>query len=125
ELLSFSISSRQVSPTQKAQRKAIQDVKETIQDAKRDIFRTRRDPRRAQPRFVQSMALIDTKVRGWGDAFSVSSDGLAFSRLDREIDDLIAKYREWFYRTVKDWTPIEIRRAYGVALLSDMRIQST
>lgn len=119
DFLSYHFSSAHLYPSNEAQRKLIQDLTITIRDAKKAIIESRGAFRRAEPRFVQSLALIDRKVRGWGDAFSSTNDGLVFSRLDKEIDRLVVTYRRWFQSTAKGWRPDEARRAYGIALLSD------
>lgn len=119
DFLSYCISLTHVFPTQEARRTMIRDLTATIRDAKKNIVESRGEVRRAEPRFLQSLALIDKKVRGWGDAFASTNDRLVFSRLDKEIDRIVVGYRQWFQRTVKDWGPEESRRAYGVALLKD------
>jgi RNA-directed DNA polymerase len=123
DFLSFRIDLQTVAPSSKARAKVIDDVKTVIRKAKADITDAGKEPRRAQSMFLQSLVRLDRKIRGWGDAFSATTQRLAFAQLDAEIDKLVENYRLWFGRHVKGLGPTATRRKYGIALLADTPLQ--
>lgn len=121
EFLSFSIKGGSVVPSKKAQLELLGDLRNTIQTAKSNIASIIGTTRRAEPAFVHSMVLLDRKIRGWGDAFSASTDSLVFSQLDNRIGQLLDTYRYWFTRQIGRWDERDRRRGYGISLLVDRR----
>ena len=118
EFLSFHVDDSHVHPSSKVQKEFLADISGTIEDAKRNLSSVA-NPRRAEPRYVQSLNLIDRKIRGWGDAFSATTKRVMFAQLDAKIDGLISEYRSWFSRLYGGRDAASQRRLMGIALLSD------
>jgi RNA-directed DNA polymerase len=119
EFLSFRVDLNGIAPTAAAKREFLAELKEIIRQTKRSLFDGIGDPRRSQVRFVQSLALLDSKIRGWGDAFREADQRLAFSQMDVKISQMIESYIEWFLARVAHHSPTVRRRIWGVALLVD------
>jgi hypothetical protein len=119
EFLSFRVTLEHVIPTKKACQDFIDDLKSTIRESKLKIASSEKGLRRAEPRFVQSLALLDRKIRGWGDAFQKATLRLTFSQLDSRIDLLIEDYLRWFGRVRAGKSYQHHRRMLGIALLGD------
>ncbi|MGD0563079.1 MAG: reverse transcriptase domain-containing protein [Roseiarcus sp.] len=117
--LSFQIGHRQFAPSREAKTKFLDDLQKTIREAKKQIVQLGVPARRAEPAFVQSLALVDRKVRGWGDAFRSTTQRNEFDQLDREIDRLIDGYLRWFREKTRSAAPRERRRKMGIAVLLD------
>jgi RNA-directed DNA polymerase len=77
------------------------------------------NPRRAEPMFVQELALLDRRIRGWGDAYGFTDDRSCFRVLDEQIQTRISDFYRWFSRSRNTLETIERRRAWGIALLGD------
>ena len=43
--------------------------------------------------FAQTICRVDRKIRGWGDAFSFSTDRLPFDQMDGAIDHLLLEFK--------------------------------
>jgi retron-type reverse transcriptase len=119
EFLSFHIDNTDIYPSTTAQKEFLSDIRETIRRAKHAINGVADEPRRAEPRFIQSLNLLDRKIRGWGDAFKVTTKRVVFAQLDAKIDPLIAAYRRWFSRVLRGRSQTHQHRLMGVALLAD------
>jgi RNA-directed DNA polymerase len=118
EFLSFRISPNKIVPTRAACADFVADVKLEIGSAKTEI-RGGLDVRRTQPRYVQTLALLDQKIRGWGDAFRPTTDRLIFDQLDDKLGIEIEDFRSWFEKHSKHLGKRQFRRAQGIALLFD------
>lgn len=121
EFLSFHIDDNDVYPTRAIQSEFLSDLADTIQTAKHELKAVGAEPRRAEPRFIQSMNLLDRKIRGWGDAFEATTMRIVFAQLDAKIDDMLAAYRRWFAQISLGRSVTEKRRLIGIALLADTR----
>jgi hypothetical protein len=119
EFLSFHVNASGIAPSRSAKAEFLADVTACVKMAKREILSDLGDPRRAQGRFVQSLNLLDCKIRGWGDAFREADQRLAFAQLDRELDIRVQDYVRWFLSKVQRHSPAAQRRMWGVALLAD------
>jgi RNA-directed DNA polymerase len=119
EFLSFHIDNHDIYPTTSAQRAFIADIKTAIRNAKRTLNETGDVPRRAEDKFVQSLNLIDRKIRGWGDAFASTTKRVVFPQLDVKLDQIVEDYRGWFRRVYHGRSATHQRRLLGVALLGD------
>ena len=99
----------------------IGDVRAVIRDARTaiDRFSKTDERRRAEAAYTQAVALIDRKIRGWGDAFSFVTNRLPYAQLDRQLDEILGEFRNWHVRQCKTASPQERRRMTGVALLAD------
>jgi hypothetical protein len=119
DFLSFHVNGSGIAPSRGAKAEFLDDVKSCVRAAKRELLADQGDPRRAQGRFVQSLDLLDCKIRGWGDAFREADQRLAFAQLDRELDVLVQDYVRWFLSKVDRHSPAAQRRMWGIALLGD------
>ena len=124
EFLSFHIDTRDIRPSKGAQAEFIRDLRMTISVEKREIGGARDALRRAEPRFAQSLTLLDRKIRGWGDAFSATTMRLVLAQLDAKIDSMFDDYLRWFGRVRHGKSATHQRRLMGVALLIDANIPS-
>jgi hypothetical protein len=119
DFLSFHIRGTVISPSRAARTSLIKKIRDTIREDKRAIAGQGSERRRAERRFVQSLATLDRQIRGWGDAFQVTSDRVVFHQVDREIDKLLHEYRAWFGRQTTGQNASAWRRLVGVAVLAD------
>jgi retron-type reverse transcriptase len=117
--LSFNIDHRSTSPSKEAQQKLLEGVRLVVAEAKREIVKAGSKSRRAQPMFVQSLVHLDKKIRGWGDAFNVSSHRVLFAQLDESIKTIIDDFIFWFGRHTKNCQDRTRMRKMGIALLID------
>lgn len=118
EFLSFRVQGRTIAPSRKAKDELSNDVALTIRDAKKSILASA-EPRRAQHRFIQTMELVDRKIRGWGDAFQETTQRVEFTQLDDRLGKQIDAFIGWFLSVQKGRSSSEQRRMWGVALLRD------
>ena len=66
--------------------------------------------RRAERAYAQTLATIDNKIRGWGDAIRLLvSNRVAFAQIDEQIDGLVDGFQRWFVRA-----PLRSGSAYEV-----------
>ncbi len=119
DFLSFTIRGKTAAPCSSAKAKLLRDIDQVIRDTKREINDATGLPRRRETRLVQSLALIDKKVCGWGDAFRSSTQRLAFVHMDAEVADRVEKLLLWFGRHTKGCSKAERMRKMGIALLAD------
>jgi RNA-directed DNA polymerase len=110
-----------ISPGRTAKRRFLTDVARAIHDAKARMYAVAADgsPRRAEPMYVQTLVLIDKKVRGWGDAYRFVTNRVAFAQLDASLNRMLAEFRRWYSRHVSEADARTGRRLSGVALLRD------
>jgi hypothetical protein len=121
EFLSFHIDEGDVYPSSEARQKFLTDLRDAIGSARTAILAAKDEPRRAEPRFIQSLELLDRKIRGWGDAFAATTKRLVLAQLDGEIDKIVAGYLGWFGRVRRSRSPTHQRRLMGIALLVDTK----
>lgn len=119
EYLSFHIDGRHIYPTASARREFLRDLRNTVSRAKREIVEGADASRRAEPRYIQSLSLLDRKIRGWGDAFSSTTFRLALAQLDAQIETLLSEYTRWFKARYRHSGSIQRRRLLGIAALID------
>jgi len=121
DFLSFHITDRHTYPSDAARTKFLAEIRETVADAKREIAAAGNEPRRAEPRYIQSLALLDRKIRGWGDAFSSATLRVVLAQLDDQIEVMVGQYMSWFGRFVRGRGKQHRRRLTGIALLADSK----
>ena len=121
DFLSLYIDDKDIYPSKEARHKFLVDLRTTISNAKQKIGAVKDEPRRDEPRFIQSLNLLDDKIRGWGDAFSVTTKRLVFSQLDVQIDDMRTEFLRWFERVQRGRSMMHQRRLLGFALLIDSK----
>ncbi len=92
DFLSYHIDETSIYPSKEAREKFLRDLRDTISNARKAIRSVKDEPRRAEPRFIQSLSLLDRKIRGWGDAFSATTKRLLFCQLDSEIEKTVGVY---------------------------------
>lgn len=122
EFLSLSVKGQSIGPSPKAQKKFLEDIRSVIQTSKANIVKLGSTPRRNDKAFVQSLNLIDTKIRGWGDAFAPTTERLVFAQMDKKLDDILSDYMGWFEKIVKNQPMNSRRRKLGIALLADTNV---
>lgn len=122
DFLSFHIDDKDVYPSKSARSKFLLDLRGTIVNAKNEIVRAPDEPRRAESRYVQSLTLLDSKIRGWGDAFGSTTKSLILAQLDGEIDSMLTDYEKWFAKCTRGRSVQSKRRLVGVALLIDQKV---
>ncbi|MGH6823492.1 MAG: reverse transcriptase domain-containing protein [Methylocella sp.] len=125
DFLSYHIDDKSIYPSKEAREKFLRDLRDTIRNARKAISSVKDEPRRAEPRFIQSLSLLDRKIRGWGDAFSATTMGLIFTQLDSEIDKIVEAYLHWFGRVRRGRSLKHQRRLLGIALLTDTENKTT
>lgn len=111
-----------VSPSSKTRRKFLRDIRAVIAEAKKEIRAFKDDDarrRRTEQTYIQTLSLIDRKIRGWGDAYQFVSNRVTFSQMDSMVDQMLADFRLWFARQTKDADLRVRRRMSGLALLAD------
>ncbi|MGO9462840.1 MAG: reverse transcriptase domain-containing protein [Isosphaeraceae bacterium] len=110
-----------VSPARRARRKLLGEIVREIAEAKSRIRELSQPAarRRAERAYAQTLATIDNKIRGWGDAYRFVSNRVAFAQIDEQIDGLVDGFQRWFVRRCFGADPRTKRRITGVALLGD------
>lgn len=119
DFLSFRVRGSQMAPSKAAKSKFVEQISTSLQAARETISENADEPRRAQRRFVQSLDLVDRKIRGWGDAFRETNQRLEFAQLDQALDEHINEFIAWFGRWQRTLPKQQRRRAWGISLLSD------
>jgi hypothetical protein len=117
EFLSFRIAPDKVAPTRAACNEFMDDLRSEMGAAKSAIQQS--SSRRAEPRYAQTLVLLDRKIRGWGDAFRPATDRLIFDQLDDKIHEELEKFGNWFGKLSKGLNRRQRMRALGIALLQD------
>ncbi len=119
DFLSFRVNDKVAAPSTEAQVKFIEGIRKVIREARKDIQKAGAEPRRAQPMFIQTLALLDKKTRGWGDAFQSTTQRVVFAQMDEKLEKLITDFIGWFGHRSKALDRKARMRKMGVALLSD------
>lgn len=111
----------EVAPSLESRNRLIAEVEKKIFAARKDIAKGlyEKKPRRSQDRFIQTIAALDRKVRGWGDAYQFSTNTSVFEEIDEKLDLRIGEFRKWFANRSNGYSPQDVRRAYGFAVLTD------
>lgn len=110
-------------PNRKARNSLLEKIRGRIKAGKTAIgqVRKRQNSFAARSRYVQTMAVIDSVVRGWGEAFAYGNVPQTIRDLDEKIDKLLAGFRSWYALQSKHMNPKDRRRTGGVGLLEDIR----
>lgn len=110
-----------VAPGRVATRKLIKEIAVALGEARRTIdgFLTSGERRQAEPTYAQTLAHIDSKLRGWGNAYRFVTNRLPFSQTDAAVDRMLADFQRWFERRCRSQSDQGRRRVTGVALLAD------
>ena len=111
-----------VSPSSKNRRKFLRELKSVLAQARQEIraFKSDGAPRRrAEQTYLQTLSLLDRKIRGWGDAYQFVTNRVTFAQTDVAIDHLLTDFRLWFTRQIGAVDARTQRRMWGVALLAD------
>lgn len=119
EFLSVHFKGNKTEPSKSARDKIIGEITTRLKESKRQITGSQDKPRRADPRFFQTLVSVDRTIRGWADAFRFSNERSTFVELDLIIDRELEDYRGWFNRLTKNATPTFRRRLMGIALMAD------
>ena len=96
EFLSFHIDQNDIYPSTAAQTAFLENFRVAVRHAKAELASVENQPRRAEPRFIQCLA-----------------------QLDSEIGEILDDFQRWFRRRYSPANTIRRRRLLGVALLGD------
>lgn len=74
----------------------------------------------SKQRYAQTLVVVDSVLRGWGEAFAFGNAPSTLEHLDEAIDKKIRNFRKWYAGKMEhaDWK--KRRRTGGVCLLSDI-----
>jgi len=110
-------------PNRKARNSLLEKIRGRIKAGKTAIghVRKKQNSFAARSRYVQTMAVIDSVVRGWGEAFAYGNVPQTIRDLDKKIDELLAGFRSWYALQSKHMNAKDRRRTGGVGLLEDIR----
>jgi RNA-directed DNA polymerase len=123
QFLSFDIAPHRIAPSKDALNEFLSDVVGAIVDGRKAVSESENSLRRAQPRYTQTLSLLDRKIRGWGDAFGATTDRLVFAQLDEKVDIKLRAFRQWFAKRIAQLDDRQKRRLVGIALLADTPIK--
>ena len=121
EFLGCSVRTNGVAPSKKARMNLLDDIRHTLNAGIHAVetYASTGETRRAGEAFGQTICRVDRKIRGWGDAFSFSTDRLPFDQMDRAIDHLLLEFKGRANQAIRKAAQDGKRRALGVALLKD------
>jgi RNA-directed DNA polymerase len=119
EFLSFKIAPGRIAPARAACNSFVEDVTTAIRSARAEIQSASLSARRSEPKYIQTLGLLDRKIRGWGDAFRPTTERLVFAQLDERIRKELEKFEVWFAKYCKSLDKQQRQRAIGIALLVD------
>jgi len=110
-------------PNKKARRSLLEKIEGRIKAGKAAIGRVRKTQNSfsAKSRYVQTLTVTDSVVRGWGEAFAYGNAPQTIRDLDKKIDDLLAGFRSWYALQSKHMNQRDRRRTGGVGLLEDIK----
>lgn len=119
DFLSFRFHDGRISPSREAKQDLLDAVASEVRDTRRAIQSTANAQRRAEPRLVQSLASIDRRIRGWGDAFRDVDQRLEFTQLDEQVRAIVDGLVKWYFGGGRGVETPAMMRSLGVALLAD------
>lgn len=110
-------------PNRKARLSLLEKIRGRIKSGKTAIghVRKKQDSFAARSRYAQTLTVIDSVVRGWGEAFAYGNAPQTIRDLDKKIDDLLADFRSWYAFQRKHMNAQDWRRTGGVGLLGDIK----
>jgi RNA-directed DNA polymerase len=113
-------------PSRTARQKLERQINEHLQFGRWSITEVRKagDSFESRQRYIQTMALLDKVIRGWGDAFAYANASDTIEALDRHIDSKLDDFRSWFSKQIRDEDWKSRRRMGGVCLLGDIPMKS-
>lgn len=114
----------QVSPSRAAKQSLLAAIKKTLSESRRVIEAQASSARRAEPRLIQTLNLVDRRVRGWGDAFKDIDQRLEFAQLDAEIRRLLEPFLRRYLHCPINLATAESMRRLGIAVLIDTPIST-
>ncbi len=119
--LGYTLNTHHIKPSDKAFRKLIEAIDKAIVNGRRDTAKCacRQNSFAARQKFAQTLVLIDSTIRGWGDAFAYSTSG--FSQFDEVIDKKLKAFIRWYSNSTRTADKKTKRRALGVCLLEDAK----
>ncbi|TVR06565.1 MAG: RNA-directed DNA polymerase [Salinarimonadaceae bacterium] len=110
-------------PNRKARSSLLEKIRDRIKAGKTAIGHVRKnqDSFAARSRYAQTLTVIDSVIRGWGEAFSYGNAPQTIRDLDKKIDDLLTDFRSWYALQCKHMSSEDRRRTGGVGLLGDIK----
>lgn len=110
-------------PNRKARLSLLEKVRDRIKAGEAAIgqVRKKRNSFSARSRYAQTLTVIDSVVRGWGEAFAYGNAPQTIRDLDSKIDDLLKKFRSWYALQCDSMNAEDRRRTGGVGLLRDIK----
>lgn len=119
DFLSFRFHDGKISPSRKAKQDLLKAIEFEAKTARGVIQSTANAPRRAEPRLVQTLASIDRRIRGWGDAFKDVDQRLEFTQLDEQVRKIVDRLVKSYFGGGRGVETPAMMRSLGVALLAD------
>ncbi len=121
DFLGCSIKANGVTPSAKSRESILADIKKSLGYIDHAIqkFGKEESSRRAEDAYIQTLARVDRKIRGWGDAFSFCDVRLPFHQLDSEISKILDAFDAKAQRVFQGLDADKKRRTKGLALLKD------
>lgn len=120
--LGYDCAPGQFQPSHKARNNLLAKVKVHLKAGEDAIKHVRKNKNSfaARSRYVQTLAVVDSVVRGWGEAFAYGNAPQTLRDLDKKIDELLEGFRSWYRKQTRSMTEEDKRRTGGVGLLQDI-----
>ncbi|KZK90912.1 Ribonuclease HI [Pseudovibrio sp. Ad5] len=109
-------------PNKKARNSLIAKISDRIKVGKDAIntVRQRQNSFAARSRYSQTLTVIDSVLRGWGEAFAYGNNPQILNILDKQVDEQLTAFRAWYFRQYRSLNSQDRRRTTGVGLLCDV-----
>lgn len=110
-------------PNRKARSNLLSKVNKRLktgEDAIKHVWQ-QRDSYAARSRYVQTLTVVDSVVRGWGEAFAYGNAPQTLKDLDKKLDASLDRFRKWYSRQSRSMNEEDKRRTGGVGLLQDIK----
>lgn len=126
DFLGCTVKPHSVSPSSEAKTKFIKNIRDTLKNTDKEIekFFDGTQKRKTGDVYIQCLTKIDKKIKGWADAFIFCDDTLYRSQMDIEIDKIITKYRNLFFKKINSLSVDQKRRMLGITLLKDIEYKN-
>jgi len=123
DFLGCAVSPHFVHPNKKAKKRIISKAAKILEDSVIGMRRYSKSRKNFDDKHSFSSTIRDlhNTVRAWGNHYSFCNSDSIFNDLDKKIDSMIAKYIKAYDKYKNMLNDSEIRRIFGVHLLSDSK----
>lgn len=113
-------------PSKSARTNLLQNIDRHLKRGRKAIVDAVNNKNSSQNRqcYVQTQQVVDSVIRGWGNAFSYGNAPATLNDLDELINVKLEQFRQWFGHYMQDKDQKSRRRAGGVCLLEDIQAKS-